>query len=966
MDMRKYLFIVLVMLISGCGKESPEKKWTTNISENGLEITLPGTPYKAVFKPQFMVLIQDEDPEMALRPGNVPGVSYNVVSWENKALNNADLLAEIKRDEAQYGDGFDARILEATTQKRTADAFKSGRKVLVEASEYEQEGTLIRFSFPDDPLFALSATIDVDPALPFPKLTYAFTPKEKKYFSVVFVGAPAISPDEASAIWQPMLWQEKRFPHQPFLTMAYRCPLPTTLVCESGACLGVVATPEEFPFMPLPMADNSRFGIAVRNEEGMAQPTLFAPVMGGMDSHMEAGRLFDFSAYLFLGEGSDTETYEEIARDIYQFRDYRNNAVGPLNTALDNMIDYGMSDYSWFVDSLKGCAYSTDVPGAVKNVSSLNPLQIALLTDRKDIFDQRAYPIMEYLLSREKFLFSLDPEQKIQSPSRNMTGPSAPLSELTTLFEVSDRHSPVFLKLAKDEYAKDKARNLDKIERGDRWQNALALYEATGDSKYLETAVNGAKKYLKARQDSFIYDFTTEPAGYFFWPTFTNDWINLLRLYEASGEETFLQAAREGARHYTQFTWLSPQIPDGDILVNEGGMAPMYWYLEGKGHIPMEAAEETVPAWRLSAIGLTPESSGTCNGHRGIFMANYAPWMLRIAHYTGDMFLRDVARSAVIGRYTNFPGYHINTARTTVYEKPNYPLRPFKELSVNSMHFNHIWPHMSILVDYLMSDALLKSDGAIHFPGDLIEGYAYLQSQFYGHKPGTFYDIEDAVPWMPQGLLETSSPQLNYIAARTSEGLVLAFMNQADTSVTSTISLRAEAISIPSDRSYDLFTWKKGQRKKVGQLVGGQFEVDVPADGLTPILIKGLSVPAKFQDKLLDNAPSKPWVHSFQEVEPGRARALMLQLGTGLEKAFFYSTEDDQQWTAFELLYRTSASGDVKILTDNTYPYEFTIDLPANTDSLSYRLKGRTISGRWRTGDWQAFQKEEPTSSTLK
>jgi len=57
---------------------------------------------------------------------------------------------------------------------------------------------------------------------------------------------------------------------------------------------------------------------------------------------------------------------------------------------LDNMIDYGMSRYSWFVDELKGCAYSTDVPGAVKNVSSLNPLNLALVTDDEEIFRKRA------------------------------------------------------------------------------------------------------------------------------------------------------------------------------------------------------------------------------------------------------------------------------------------------------------------------------------------------------------------------------------------------------------------------------------------------------------------------------------------------------------------------------------------------------------------------------------------------
>jgi hypothetical protein len=32
------------------------------------------------------------------------------------------------------------------------------------------------------------------------------------------------------------------------------------------------------------------------------------------------------------------------------------------------MIDYGSSDFSWFIEKLKSCAYSTYVLGALKNV----------------------------------------------------------------------------------------------------------------------------------------------------------------------------------------------------------------------------------------------------------------------------------------------------------------------------------------------------------------------------------------------------------------------------------------------------------------------------------------------------------------------------------------------------------------------------------------------------------------------
>ena len=117
----------------------------------------------------------------------------------------------------------------------------------------------------------------------------------------------------------------------------------------------------------------------------------------------------------------------------------------------------------------------------MKNVSSLNPLELALVTDNDAIFQERAYPIAEYMLSREKFLFSLDPKQKIQSPSRALKGPCAPLTELTSLYGITHGASPVFLKLAEEEFGRARVLNLDSLERGDSWPNALALYRATGD-----------------------------------------------------------------------------------------------------------------------------------------------------------------------------------------------------------------------------------------------------------------------------------------------------------------------------------------------------------------------------------------------------------------------------------------------------------------------------------------------------
>ncbi len=922
-------------------------------SQGGLEVTSSGDVTWR-FEPQFTVFLTQKDPKLAMRPGGIERVSYNVPTWQVSRTASTAALKNVKRNTAQAGDGFDDRILEGDTQSRTADVFAAAPAEPIRAERWEQTGGTIRFFFPESPDFSLSATVTLprDEAAE-PVLTYTLTPKVAGWFAVAYTGAPAIAQSEADEFWQPFVWQEKRFPTHSFLTPGFQCPLPATMVRKGDALVAVVADATEFPFMPLPLLDNSRFGVALRNPGGAAQPMVVAPILGGAGSKREAGETFTFKLRFYAGRGDATLAYEDIARRLYSFRDYRSNAICTLNETLDNMIDYGMSHYSWFVDELKGCAYSTDVPGAVKNVSALNPLNLALVTDSEAIFQQRAYPIVEFLLSREKFLFSLDPKQKIQSPSRKLKGPAAPVSELAAYYGITHGAAPVFRQLAEKMRGEDRTLNLDDVSEGDSWSNNLRLYQNTGDERYLAKARAGADAYLAGRMAQGASDFK-EP-GLFFWTAFTPKWIDLFELFETTRDKRYLEAARLGARRYTMFTWMAPVIPDRDITVNIGGDAPVYWYLKGKGHKPMKAPEESVSAWRLSEIGLTPESSGTMSGHRAIFMANFAPWMLRIAALTGDRLLHDVARSAVVGRYRNFPGYHINTARTTVYEKTDYPLRGHKELSVNSFHYNHIWPHMSILLDFLVTDAFARSGGGIDFPSRFIEGYAYLQSKFYGDRPGHFYGFDDAVLWMPQRLLKSGSVELNYVAARGEGRLYLAFANQSAAAVSTEVTFNADVLPVAAKGKFRVKVIADGKPGPDVTMSAGRFPVEVSAKGQTAVIIEGLTVVPTFQQKLLASESSQAWRKDYAEVGYGHARAMILNFGPAAKTAYVYLQDDDSKFREVTLQY--TVEGRKTVLTDKEYPFEFTVPVPQGANEFAFKLQGQAIDGHSSTSDLVVLSK---------
>jgi len=942
MNKKVYLFLTLVLLCVSfsCNKflhEFTNDNYHISVMDDGsLQISSEKSSNQ-VFKPEFMILYSETDPELALRPNrDIKGISYNIATWDvNKVQSNAD-IKEIDTS-VVAGDGLDPRILKGERIGRTENYFESANKIVVRAVDFAVEENSMNWNFEENSLFRINASLNLTQEKGAPQLTFKFTPKKNGWFSIGYIGAPAYSIREVDEIWQPFLWQEKRFPDKPYLTMAFRCPIPTTLITKRNTTIGVVADPSHIPFIPLPKLDNSQFGVMVRNEDGMAQPLLFAPVMGGLNSNMKEKEIFTFKMHLVVENQSLVKTHEHLARDLFKFKDYRSNSFVSVNTTLENMIDYGMSTYSRFNEEMRGCSYSTDAPGTVKNVSALNPLSLALVTDNDAIYYKRARPIMEYILSREKFLFTPDPSIKIQNPSWKLYGPCAPVSELVALYQLSNNKSSVFLKHARELYKKSRVLNLEEKTRGDKWENALAFYRLTGDMKYLKKAKNDADDYINTRMNVAQKDFGNSN---FFWTAFAPKWISLYDLYEETGELKYLENAVEGAYRYMQFMWFNPVIPDKNVTVNRGGKAPMYWYMKSKGHKQMYIPEETVPAWRLSEIALTPESSGTCQGHRGIFMANPIPWMLRLSLDAGNKFFHDISRSVVIGRYSNFPGYHMNTARTTIYEKPDYPIREHDEFSYNSIHYNHIWPQASMLLDYLVSDVYYKSEGKIEFPGLFAEGYAYLQSKVYGHKSGKFYDDENVWLWMPKNILDVDNVEINYLTGHGNGNFYIALTNQSKENVTTELTINNKYFANTDFSSFSVDSRNNNHKMKEMKILDGSISVTVPASGITSLVVSNLQPKLSFQTKIGQGVALSD--SSYTELNFAGANAMMLSMGDDYTSVYVYLKSTFEEVSEAILWYKSN--DEWKNIRDSSYPYEFTVDL-AKPEPFEFYIETMGIDG---------------------
>jgi hypothetical protein len=865
--------------------------------------------------PAYMALFREDDPRLALRPGRVRGVSYAVETWftgrpsDGPVGDPVDLARTV-------GDGWDPSILAGDQEGRTANLFEAAiSRRVVATGAFEEDGE-IRWTFPRGLGFEMSATLSLPPGDAEPALRIRFVPERAGWYSIGYLGAPSVGADETEELFQPPLWTRRRLPEQSYFTSAFRCTLPTAMVSAGGVTWGVAVDPSHLPFQPLPLLENSLFGVVLRNAEGRAQPMAFAPVLGGRGSRREAGQAMEFILRPFVAAGSLHGTYEHLARNLMQLRDHRTNAISTLNQSLENIVEYALTPYARFDEDLRGSSYETDVPGSVNNVTSLHPLSLAILMDEEEIYWRRAVPMLESGLSREKMLFTIDPKVTGQGASWKLTGPNIRGSDFAALYDFSGRRQPWLRELAEA--------------TPNAWLRNFALYRATGEQAFLTRALAGAR--------SAVGDLRKNDSGELrrigFWTT-PWPWIALWDMYELSGDEFFRDAAVEGAREYTRFIWMGPTIPAGEITVNPGGTAPHYWYMRSKGKPPMKAPEARIPAWRASEIGLTSESAPTSGGHRAIFLAMPMTTMLRMGYATDDRFFHDLARSAIVGRSANFPGYHINTARTNVYEKADYPLRSPQELSYNSFHYNHVWPHAAMLVDYLVADAEGRSARRIQFPGHYAEGYGYLQLRVYGHAAGRFYDQPEAKLWLPRRTIALDNVEVNWLAARSEAGLCLALTNQSGEEQVVNVRLNQQRIEGLAGRRLEALVWSGADEAAPVVVEDGQFSVSIPPMGIVGLRIPGTRAAASFADRVGHGGDGP--AGGYLDLDfAGGGRAYLHSLGEGLSHGYLFVRATRESVSEVRCQIKTDGRWVTQV--DRAYPFEFSIRLK-DGEPFEFRLE---------------------------
>lgn len=702
------------------------------------------------------------------------------------------------------------------------------------------------------------------------------------------------------------------------------------------------------------MSDRQPYGMSLRNDSLDIVPSMYSP-HPGLRTAMVVGEQRGFAFGLAARANTLYGTYAQLCRGEYGLTAYRHNvydrsltdAVHAIRDLIavepdgDDSVDY-IPSYSGWWNRAKGFV-DVENEDAVRAAASGVVLSAHYLTGTADstLYERRARPLIEYQLSRK----GIGHSPVIGSPVYNDTTQyrigriATDAVNLTSLYQLTHGRNAGIQKLA---LQATKAGVVGQSRAP--FANALATYRVTGDPAYLAEATLIARRYTQ-EQILTPYRSNGQPPGGFAY-SFSKYWVDLLEMFEVTGEAEFLEGAyREVQRFLTQ-TAVRP-VPDQSVTVPSGPVIKQQYDWESRSSLPSypntSVPAETVPAWYVSPSGLTFEAlssfklgvSALANPGGGyVFNPCWAGALLRLAHHTGDTLVADIAHNMVIGRFTTYPGYYGRQFQVAQM-KPGFATSG--PVGITGYYFHHAPAQLGLAMDYLISESFYRSGGAIDFPHVFEADFAYFKFFAYGHAPGTFFGEGGVWPYFPAGLIALDNPLINWIGGVGNGALYLSLTNSAGTPQQVCIDLSSELTGLPRSAAPAVELVAADGSRSSRSAHTGRITVTVPAKGLLALVVRNVDVqrPPLPLDDIADHGPD-----SFHEIDSdpasdhGLARGMLLVRPGGQGYDAYVQIDTEQTAT---LSYRVGSQA-AQQAAPKEYPYEWTIGVDDLTDTFRYSI----------------------------
>lgn len=687
------------------------------------------------------------------------------------------------------------------------------------------------------------------------EVTLSCTAAEDGMYSMGVTALQPVPDASVTNVLMPPMFQFRRIPESPVMMPSSMMQQPLSIVesvtPHGGAMSSFISGDDTVFSEEWGSVDYSPIGFTLKNHRNEVQPAAFSPIVGMPDSKVAAGETISRKFVVGVVPEGWNKALEYISDNVYKVRDYRRQDNVSLTDAMFNIWEL-MSDteYGGWDDSLKGFYDIEGDPGTAPTVVHSAPLAIIsvpVVSGDEDFYVKRALPTIEYTLSRSGYRWATD----IVPNGYNKTLETLELNPFKSQFNTSYYEglnsmlgglNPwlVDIALPEGEVRQTKGYSTPVLS----WVQTLSAYRMTGDSKWLDLTTSTADRYV----DMHIYSRLDKPSGdmAFYNSNIYPAWWNLLDLYELTGNGKYLKAAEYGAASTIAGIRSYPAVRDCMQTIHPDGRfdgnTTMWWkgkekFRLGFPRVDGDAPEKQVPDREVSPVGLGFEQPGTYflrqkgKQVRPVFMSNWAPHLLRLHWHTGGDIYRTYARNAVIGRFANYPGYYA-TGYTDITMSEEFP---YKGPDVSSIYYHHIPPHLAFTWDYLVSEAIERSEGNVSFPYSLQEGFVWFSNRIYGAGKGRVFSDRNAGLWMKKGLIEADRPDVNYVTAVSDRNFWILLSSESNEEMTVNVTLADVAPAVAPGGNALVYT-EAGKSSKIVR-EADRIAVTVPAKGFRAIAL---------------------------------------------------------------------------------------------------------------------------------
>jgi hypothetical protein len=408
-------------------------------------------------------------------------------------------------------------------------------------------------------------------------------------------------------------------------------------------------------------------------------------------------------------------------------------------------------------------------------------------------------------------------------------------------------------------------------------------------------------------------------------------------------------------------------IPDGDTTVNPGGVydhSRHIWSWGDKryrrgiyegpdtdeyiGTPPPALPEHRVPAWQVSQVGLGLEQPSTYvhkGDHANILMSAWAPSLLRLARPAHDDAFRTAARNAVIGRFANYPGYYLD-GFTDQCLRADYPIAG---PDITSLYMHHVPPFAAFVIDYLFTDAEVRSEGAVTFPSVRQCGYVWFDSRLYGHAPGKIYG-DAAWPWLHRTAASVDSINVDRVLAEGGGKFHVILLNQFRESQRVRVAFDEKVLGRALDGARVRVHL---ENKPAGELTlhGNSAEIALPPLGIAVLTLDGVKIDVPTHRLAPPEKLALPKESALRRT--AIADTNLEAIGTVLEvppfawrDLYVYVTAGLDDCRAAVLRYRVGDGPEQQIKADR-FPFEFSARIDEMKSPVTWQVDVQLANGKW-------------------